>query len=47
MYSNMLSKFNVFEHDGSMDIIKHKAFLKKKEVRKEKAWGQQVKYKKF
>ena len=36
MYSNMLSKFNVFEHDGSMDIIKHKAFLKKKKSEKKK-----------
>ena len=36
MYSNMLSKFNVFEHDGSMDIIKHKASLKKKKSEKKK-----------
>ena len=27
MYSNMLSKFNVFEHNESMNIMKHKASL--------------------
>ena len=29
MYSNMLSKVNVFEHNESMNIMKHKASLSK------------------
>ena len=45
-YWNMLSKVSVFEHNESMNIMKHKASLYKK-FRKEKGWGQQLKYKNF
>ena len=29
MYSNMLSKFNMFEHNETMNIMKHKDSLQK------------------
>ena len=34
MYSNMLSQVNVFEHNDSMNIMKHKATLEKGESEK-------------
>ena len=42
MYSIMFSKFNMFEHNESTNIVKHKASVKN-EARKEKGWEQQVK----
>ena len=39
----MFSKFNMFEHNESVNIVKHKASFIKNEARKEKGWGQQVK----
>ena len=36
MYSNMLSKVNVFEHNESMNIMKHKASLQKMKSEKKK-----------
>ena len=42
MYSNMLFKVNVFEHNVNMNIMKHKTSIKI-EVRKEKGWAHQVK----
>ena len=34
MYSNMLSKVNVFDHNESMNVMKHKASLLKVEFEK-------------
>ena len=36
IYSNMLSKVNVFEHNESMNIMKHKASLWKLKFEKKK-----------
>ena len=36
MYSNMLSKVNLFEHNESMSIMKHNAFLLKVKSEKKK-----------
>ena len=36
MYSVMLSKFNMFEHNESMNIMKHKASLQKVKPEKKK-----------
>ena len=43
MYSNMLSKVNVFEHNESMNEWNIRPLYKKSEVPKEKEWRQQVK----
>ena len=47
MHSNMCSKVNLFEHNESMNIMKHRASLYKSEARKEKGWGQQAKNQKL
>ena len=36
MYSNMLSKVNVFEHNESMNVMKHKAAFEKVKSQKKK-----------
>ena len=46
MYSNMLSKVNVFEHNESMNEWNIRPLYKKWSLKKEKEWGQQVKNKK-
>ena len=43
MYSNMLLKVNVFEHNESMNEWNIRPLYKKSEVPKEKEWRQQVK----
>ena len=43
MYSNMLSKVNVFDHNEDMNEWSIRPLYKKSEVRKEKEWRQQVK----
>ena len=43
MYSNMLSKVNVFEHNESMNEWNIRPLYKKSEAPKEKQWRQQVK----
>ena len=43
MYSNMLSKVNMFEHNESMNEWNIRPLYKKSEVPKEKEWRQQVK----
>ena len=43
MYSNKLSKVNVFEHNESMNEWNIRPLYKKSEVPKEKEWRQQVK----
>ena len=43
MYSNMLSKVHVFEHNESMNKWNIRCLYKKSEVPKEKKWRQQVK----
>ena len=43
MYSNMLPKVNVFEHNESMSEQNIRPLYKKSEVPKEKEWRQQVK----
>ena len=43
MYSNMLSKVNVIEHNESMNELNIRPLYKKNEVPKEKEWRQQVK----
>ena len=42
MYSNMLSKVNVFEHDENMNEWNIRPLYKESEVPKEKEWRQQV-----
>ena len=42
MYSNMLSKVNVFEHDENMNERNIRPLYKESEVPKEKEWRQQV-----
>ena len=44
MYSNMLSKVNVFEHNESMNEWNIRPLYKKSEVPKEKDWRQKVKH---
>ena len=44
MYSNMLSKVNVFEHNQSMNEWNIRPLYKKSEVPKEKEWRQKVKH---
>ena len=43
MYSNMLSKVSMFEHNESMNEWNIRPLYKKSEVPKEKEWRQQVK----
>ena len=43
MYSNMLSKVNMFEHNESMNEWNIRPLYKNSEVPKEKEWRQQVK----
>ena len=43
MYSNMLSKVNVFEHNESMNEWNIRPLYKKSKAPKEKEWRQQVK----
>ena len=43
IYSIMLSKVNIFEHNESMNIMKHKAYLWKVKSEKKKVRAKQVK----